>query len=53
MAINYERRITVNFPSVEDAHEIKQQAKAHYMSPSQWIIFQLKELRDIKRIINS
>ena len=48
MGIDYERRITVNFPSIEEANEIKRQAKANGMSPSQWIIYQLAVVKDFQ-----
>ena len=44
MGIEYEQRITVNFPTVEAAEKVKQQAKAEGMSPSKWIINQLERL---------
>lgn len=48
MSIDYERRITVNFPSIEEANEIKRQSKAAGMSPSQWIIYQLEVVKDFQ-----
>ena len=44
MGIEYEQRITVNFPTVEAAEKVKQSAKAEGMSPSKWIINQLERL---------
>ena len=46
MSIDYELRITVNFPSVKEANDIKRAARAAGMSPSQWIIFQLDIVKD-------
>jgi hypothetical protein len=48
MGIDYDRRITVNFPSVEEADEVKRQAKENGMSPSQWIIYQLAVVKDFQ-----
>ena len=42
--VAYEQRITVNFPTVEAAEKVKQQAKAEGMSPSKWIIQRLEAL---------
>ena len=44
MGIEYEQRITVNFPTVEAAEKVKQAAKAEGMSPSKWIIQRLEAL---------
>ena len=44
MGIEYKQRITVNFPTVEAAEKVKQQARAEGMSPSKWIIQRLEAL---------
>ena len=44
MGIEYEQRITVNFPTVEAAEKVKQQAADEGMSPSKWIIQRLEAL---------
>ena len=50
MSIDYERRITVNFPSIEEADEIKRQAKLVGISPSQWIIDQLTTVKEFEAL---
>ena len=50
MTTKYSRRITVNFPSVEDADEVKQQARAAGMSASQWIIYQLETAKELAEL---
>ena len=51
MGIEYEQRITVNFPSIEAAEEVKRQAAAAGMSPSKWIIYQLAVLEILQEQI--
>ena len=51
MGIEYEQRITVNFPTVEAAEKVKQQAKLAGTSPSKWIILQLEALENIMIVI--
>ena len=52
MGIEYEQRITVNFPSVEAAEEVKRQAKKNGMSPSKWIILQLEKLEILQAMLS-
>ena len=52
MGIEYEQRITVNFPTVEAAEKVKRQAADEGMSPSKWIIQQLvRSLPDFGRFL--
>ena len=50
MSTKYERRITVNFPSVEEAKEVKRRAKVAGVSPSQWIIYQLAAAKELQAL---
>lgn len=49
MSIEYEQRITVNFPTTEAANKVKRQAKENSMSPSKWIIHQLEAVEEFQR----
>ena len=51
MGIEYEQRITVNFPTVEAAEKVKRAAKKSGMSPSKWIINQLEALESVMIMI--
>ena len=50
--IAYEQRITVNFPSIEAAEEVKRQAAAAGMSPSKWILHQLGKLEILQAMLS-
>ena len=52
MGIEYEQRITVNFPSIEAAEEVKRQAAAAGMSPSKWILHQLGKLEILQAMLS-
>ena len=52
MGIEYEQRITVNFPTVEAAEEVKRQAKLNKMSPSKWILHQLEKLEILQAMLS-
>ncbi len=51
MSIEYDRRITVNFPTAEDASKIKALAKAAGSSPGKWIVRRLLLADQLERLL--
>ena len=51
MAIDYDRRITVNFATVEDASKVKALAKVVGSSPSAWIVRRLLLADQLEKLL--
>ena len=51
MSIDYDRRITVNFPTVEDASKVKAMARAAGSSPSKWVVRRLTLADQLEKLL--
>ena len=51
MSIEYERRITVNFATTEDANKVKALARAAGSSPSKWVVRRLTIADQLEKLL--